>query len=1019
MSDKNCFKRSRLAKSIVLMLGSAAVLPALAQESEVEQGQGSADEEVIIVQGIRSSLRQALQTKRSLDVVADVINSDDVGKLPDNNIAEALSRVPGVQVERNGNEGAQIQLRGLDSVRLEVNGQTLASPNAEPQASSLAVIPSQLFRRITVLKSFSADQVEGGLGGTVKFETFRPFDFDEGQTFAINADLGYSEGAEKAFPRINAYLSKSFEDTAAGDFGILYAGGFDKRINLTRMASVSGYNLFGSPNLDVDGDGIFGESEQLACVNAGGTAFTPDAITGASSTVACEAAGGFNVVNDFQDALYFPGRVREIRTENRSERQSHLLTLQWRPSDSIEVIADYLRIEEEPFNVGSDLFFNNQVERNPNRVLAENIVFNRETRNVSEYFIGDPDEVAPGANGLPAGPIGANIFFGSQSNAVTEKTENFNLIVDFDISDSISGVVRYNRAEGNQVVDRFAPFQNFATVAGGNVEDRLTSPYQLVTVGDQSLGLELFDNGTRNPRDILTYSPFINGVDSGLTFASNEEDSYTADFDWFLDYGILESLEFGARTSDQSSQTDNLSTSTFSDGGRTRVSFDTLNQAISGGTTIVDSSDFVQTGGLNLPGAFQIVNPENFFSNGRREELRAFLNDQAPNRSTSTNNRNVNFVEEENTAFYVKGNFAGEIGDYPYQASFGLRYVDITRSSSSAVEGTQASEVNYDDILPTLNVKVDLSDDLVFRLGAARNFSRYEFNDVRANENLNDEILQGSGGNGLLLPETVNSIDLSLEYYPTDDLAFAAAIYSKTIEDFISSSVTQQCRLLPNTTQWSQGDRESLSPFVSQCLDGSLGATSVPASADGLITDAQLQSGQVALPFTFTGPVNGKEDVDLFGIELQYQQNFTFLPAPFDGLGVQLNYTYTDVDNSGFTAAGNELRRRGLSDNSYNATAFYEKGPIEVRLAYNYRSDFLASRGDGVTSSGEGGELLEEGFGQLEASATYSINDNLDVTFSAVNLLADDRYSYFDVRERFGRLRTTERTFFFGVRYRL
>jgi TonB-dependent receptor len=246
MHKKTTFQRSLISQGIALILCSASAVPSFAQE--VAASTEPDDEvEVIEVKGIRSSLRQALQVKRSLSVVADVINAEDVGKLPDNNVAEALSRIPGVQVECEGNEGAQIQLRGLDSVRLEVNGQTLASPNAEPQASSLQVIPSQLFKQIQVLKSFSADQVEGGLGGTVKFETFRPFDFDEGHKVSINADAGYSDGADEAFPRINAYLSKTFEDTAIGDFGVLYSGSFDGRVNLTRVASVNGYNLFASP----------------------------------------------------------------------------------------------------------------------------------------------------------------------------------------------------------------------------------------------------------------------------------------------------------------------------------------------------------------------------------------------------------------------------------------------------------------------------------------------------------------------------------------------------------------------------------------------------------------------------------------------------------------------------------------------------------------------------------------------------------------------------------------------------
>jgi iron complex outermembrane receptor protein len=150
--------------------GGGAAVAATAETS-----QPAADDNTdIVVTGIRRSLQQAATIKRDAPQVLDVITAEDVGKLPDANVAEALQRVTGVQITRVFGEGQAVTVRGLQQVRVEVDGRTLLafsarlSPPENEQlgrSSGLDSVPSSVFGRLEVRKSPLASQVEGGLSG--------------------------------------------------------------------------------------------------------------------------------------------------------------------------------------------------------------------------------------------------------------------------------------------------------------------------------------------------------------------------------------------------------------------------------------------------------------------------------------------------------------------------------------------------------------------------------------------------------------------------------------------------------------------------------------------------------------------------------------------------------------------------------------------------------------------------------------------------------------------------------------
>ncbi|MDQ2779843.1 MAG: TonB-dependent receptor [Pseudomonadota bacterium] len=231
-------RRSPLALAASLCVLSAGALaqpaPAAAAASAPVPGTTT-----LTITGIRASLEQAAEVKRNAPQVMDVISATDIGKLPDDNVADALQRVTGVQVTRVFGEGQSVSVRGLPLVRVEVDGRTLLgysarlSPPENEQLgrnSGLDTVPSGLFGRIEVRKSPIASQVEGGLSGSINLVTPKPLDFKK---FTASARLQgtYSEGAKKFEPAAQGFVAQQFDDNR---IGALLAVDYTQRTTLTQ-----------------------------------------------------------------------------------------------------------------------------------------------------------------------------------------------------------------------------------------------------------------------------------------------------------------------------------------------------------------------------------------------------------------------------------------------------------------------------------------------------------------------------------------------------------------------------------------------------------------------------------------------------------------------------------------------------------------------------------------------------------------------------------------------------------------
>ncbi len=201
--------------------------------------------EEVVIEGFRGSLMKARELKRNALGSQDSIVAEDIADFPDLNLADSLQRVPGVSITREGGEGRQISLRGLgpDFTRVQLNGMEVLSNSSSPMDSRGAVqrnrafdfnvFASELFNQIDVKKSFSADQDEGGIGGTVNLRTAKPFDFD-GLQGAISLNAGTNTNTDSTDPRFAGMISNTW-----GDFGALVSLAYSER-----ESAEEGYDTF-------------------------------------------------------------------------------------------------------------------------------------------------------------------------------------------------------------------------------------------------------------------------------------------------------------------------------------------------------------------------------------------------------------------------------------------------------------------------------------------------------------------------------------------------------------------------------------------------------------------------------------------------------------------------------------------------------------------------------------------------------------------------------------------------------
>lgn len=303
----------------------------------------------------------------------------------------------------------------------------------------------------------------------------------------------------------------------------------------------------------------------------------------------------------------------------------------------------------------------------------------------------------------------------------------------------------------------------------------------------------------------------------------------------------------------------------------------------------------------------------------------------------------------------------------PFDGNIGVRVVRTEVGSTGVRTGTDGeggglipvdAQQTYTDVLPSLNLRWMLSDQLQWRFAASRGISRPTFDRLNPNLSLSTgtsngaSTFTGRAGNPDLEPVKADQFDTALEWYFGQGSMMYGTLFYKKVEGFIADSVFNE-----------------------------------------------VYDGRV---WQITRPVNGDAG-KIRGAELGYTQFFDFLPGWLSGFGLQTNYTYVDSEAPSPTATDTNgqaltVPLEGLSKNSYNAILSYETSRFQGRVAYNWRSDWL------VTTAGNGtGNLpvYNKGFGQLDASLRFNINDVWSISLDGVNLLDTRRESYLGTESRY------------------
>ena len=183
----------------------------------------TSDLETVTVIGVRQSQERAIQLKRQAASIQDSISAESIGQLPDTTITDALQRITGVQIDRNGGEGSEVDVRGLPQVGSMLNGEVFITPDQiTSQQPNFETLPATLFNQVDVIKSPTASQTEEGISGSLDLHTYRPWDLPRGFTFSYNADGVRGDTAKKIGPEASGLVS--FNDD--GRWGLLLSGDF-------------------------------------------------------------------------------------------------------------------------------------------------------------------------------------------------------------------------------------------------------------------------------------------------------------------------------------------------------------------------------------------------------------------------------------------------------------------------------------------------------------------------------------------------------------------------------------------------------------------------------------------------------------------------------------------------------------------------------------------------------------------------------------------------------------------------
>jgi TonB-dependent receptor len=899
-----------------LMGASAAAAQAVPASEPVTQdaAQDATVVDEIVVTGFRSSLQQALNIKRREAGAVDAILAEDMADFPDQNLAEAIQRLPGVTIDRVNGQGTTISVRGLgsDFTRTRINGleAQAASGGNRNRSFDFSMFASELFNSIKVRKTQSAEIEEGSLGATVDLQTGRPLDFGgSGLNSALSVQGSYNDLSEKTVPRLAGLLSWSNEDRT---FGALVSIAYSERSPILGSFNTTRWQKGDPTNVNAAGN-PYGRGQNFGgCIPCTTTA-QRDAVLNA----------------------FYPRIPRYTLGNTQEDRLGMTGALQWRPSDRTEAVLDVLwsrfNSELESPNIEAWSFS----RANVNSVVVRDYAIDAD-KNILSYGVFD--------NMLVRAEYG---FTRNESNFYQAS-----LNVRHDFSDRLHGNLKVgaNRSEARTPLNVAYAFEA-AGVNGYTFDFREDDRRPRINYGFDVTSGQRFTlvNATRSNAG----GNFDNKVGAG-SLAYDWSDSLT--------------FKIGGEYRTYGFETFGLTRTKTSPTGADRLTgVDSIGRVVSIG-------DGVSAGaGSDL----SFIVPDI----SKIADFLSFYDDPlVPNRSERE-------VDETDKGVFLQADFNTTVGGMVLRGNAGIRYAqtEVTAKGWQTIAvGTPpvttydyvTTDNDYDDVLPSFNLALEPRDDVVIRLGAAKVMSRPTLGDLTPGGSVSPTTRTVSYGNPLLDPFRATNYDFSVEWYFQTEGLLAAAVFYKDIDSFITSETV--------------GIPYNQLGLPNELLQGAASPTDI---------------------FQVTRRLNG-EGGALKGIEIQYQQPFTFLPGLWSNFGFTGNVTWVDSEVSYGTAGKNRLT--GQSKNTANATLYYEDGPFQARVSIAHRSQYLLSFPGANGNSEEGVNDTTN----VDASMSYEFTPNLTFSLEGINLTDAYTDRYVDVTNRVSDYRHTGREIAVGLRWK-
>jgi iron complex outermembrane receptor protein len=855
------------------LLGTAIAF-AMYQQSALAQAAPSADAatggeemEEVIVTGVRASLEKSLEVKRSANARLEVVTAEDVGKLPAHNVADALRGLPGVNISSSSaDEG------GFDeSDRVSLRGtspsltQTLINGHSVGSADWFVLSQGN-----NVGRSVSYTLLPSELVNSVEVNKSSHAALQEGGT----------TGTVNILTRKPLQFDKSF--TAEASLGTVYsdqADAYDPQIS-------------GLLNYKNEGE-TFGVMLQVFKEER---SLRRDAqeIPGGFFTIA--ASDPVATTNPDLVGVQVPGLIGATLFEQVRDRKGGLLELQFKPSDSLTLeLTGFL----------SDMDANNY---NRNFMLWGGN-FARAQAPQPGYTV----ENGVLTEATYAGVAGRDYaVYDMISREATAKSNFVTFDVDWKITDSLSSKFQAGTTEGTGETAR----QFIAEVTTNRGGGASWTSHGTSSPLDWSVG------GDSSPAGVTSFGTWGNQQ----VKATDSEDWFNLDFNKSVDAGILTSIDFGARYADHERKSESPEGASPGD----------IWSDLQNGETAAYPSDFAS----NIDGTFPRALW--YFTTGAMKEAilanSTWLSDD--DGPTGRHNYGGEWkVTEKNLAAYVQANFGGET----WGGNFGVRYVDIDQEINSyqAVSAANAdvsslfgnwiykdTNNTHSKVLPSLNVKFNLEDDMVMRFAASQTMTLPDFSALGASSWGSDLNKTGGGGNPHLDPVLSTNFDTNFEWYfmPRGLLSFG--LFSMHLNDYVAFGTETQ-QLYSELTH-------------------------------------QLEDYLVSVPINSNGEVKG--------IEVVYEQPIG------ESFGFNANYTYADGETD-HTWADDSHNLVGTSKNTYNVGAYFENEKFSARATYSYRSKFLI----GLSGANP---YYQDDFGTVSLALNYKPTDWINVSLDALNLNA-------------------------------